>query len=564
MEHRLNSENSKKSVNKDGFNKIQLQSDSKLLPAGEISKIVNAGDQFNTERQASPYYRITGNLNPLFTNVLFNTTGENSLASLNEIKFRDNTFPSNGIIDGDEDLTYAESIEKYLDNNNSWYGFQDPDAKKEFICSWVDMEPNRTLFDLTSKNKNWGLIITYPAPQPYLITTPMINRGIQIISSEEIIIGGRDMTLFSTPIKHGLSIGDSVKLKKFNNSSNIPIDDLIIKVIKLGEKNGDNIDYYFSVDIPEPLMINDGNSRMARIYNGEESIYYYRKFERVNTKIGVMENDDYEMFNVAFSQTIFEDKISQFVINEDIDISKLKDNLGRPLSEIYITLVKTDSNGIFTNVKSGLSIPYNSNVEGKITIPDINRISGSADTHLPLDYDIDVTDSSFYGDIVEYNVIEQRENILSEIHHTFNTVNRETQGNPISDIDFSGTNLDLGIRYEGYTYKAHHKIKIREFSSYVEQGTVDTINLPSYATNLKDGRYIWRDLLDIGFNDMNEETLDYPFLNGAHYLHNNISFPLKRQDPFGLYGLQYTNFPPDISGKLMDDKIIIKTQEDVC
>ena len=54
MEHRLNSENSKKSVNKDGFNKIQLKSDSKLLPVGDISKIVKqTAEEFNLPYHAS-------------------------------------------------------------------------------------------------------------------------------------------------------------------------------------------------------------------------------------------------------------------------------------------------------------------------------------------------------------------------------------------------------------------------------------------------------------------------------------------------------------------------------
>ena len=566
MEHRLNSGNSKKSVNEDGFNKIQLINDSKLLPVGEVSKIINIGDQFNVERQNCPYYRITGTINPLFTNVLFNTTGDNSWASLNSNKFRDVTFPPNGLtLDDEEDLTYSESIDKYLDNNNSWYGFKDPDSEKESICTWVDMEPNRTLFDLASNNKNWELIVTYPALQPYLTTTPMLAGGIQIILSETIIIGGRDMTLFNTPIKHGLAIGDTVDLRNFNNHNNETIDDSKHKVVKLGEKNGDNSEYYFSVDIPNPFTIIEGSSRMARIYNGKPSVYYYRKFERIKTKTGQMKSDDYEIFPLAFSQTIFEDKINQFVINEDIDVSGLVDNLNRPLTEVFITLIKTNSDEVFTNVKSGINIPHNLNVEGKILIPDIRRVSSSPDTHKEIDANVLIDDPSFIGDIVEYNELEQKETVLSDIYHTFNTINRETEGNPISNIDFNNTNLNLGIRREGYIYKPHHKIKIREFSSYIEQGTINTLNVPNYRTDLKDGRLIWRDLLDIGFNDMHIETIDYPFLNNSHYIHTNISLPLKRQDPFNLYKLQYTNSPgSDISGDLMDDNNLIKNQDDVC
>jgi hypothetical protein len=33
--------------------------------------------------------------------------------------------------------------------------------------------------------------------------------------------------------------------------------------------------------------------------------------------------------------------------------------------------------------------------------------------------------------------------------------------------------------------------------------------------------------------------MNRPFTNGAHYIHNTINFYLRRQDPFGEYGLQY-------------------------
>ena len=34
------------------------------------------------------------------------------------------------------------------------------------------------------------------------------------------------------------------------------------------------------------------------------------------------------------------------------------------------------------------------------------------------------------------------------------------------------------------------------------------------------------------------ETYDMPFSNGAFYIHNNITFFVRRQDPFNEYGLQ--------------------------
>jgi hypothetical protein len=116
-------------------------------------------------------------------------------------------------------------------------------------------------------------------------------------------------------------------------------------------------------------------------------------------------------------------------------------------------------------------------------------------------------------------------------------------------------------------YKPHHRIELRKYSNYVEEGTVSTQDRPEYSNyigKIGDGRYLWRDLLDIGVNDTQEDSLDYPFLNGVHYINNNISFPLKRQDPFNFYELQYKEFPSDISGTLLDDGAIVKQSQNVC
>ena len=310
------------------------------------------------------------------------------------------------------------------------------------------------------------------------------------------------MTLFSTPIKHGLSSGDSIKLKNFDGITNKKY-----KVVKLGKSNGDLSEYYFSIDVSTPMILTP-TSRVSRFYNGKESQYYYRKFTKIKTRsTELMESDDYEIYPLAFSQSLYEDKINQFIVNEDIDISNLIDYLKRPISEIYVTIIKTDSNGSFTDIKSGFEMPYNIAASATI-IPDIRRIDDGGSSHDELESNVNIESNSFIGDVVEYNTLELKEKVLGEVYHRFNTPNR-IAGGTIIDPNFGKTeDLDLGNRQEGYIYKTHHKIKIREYSSYIEQGTVDTYNMPSYKTDLKDGRFIWRDLLDIGFNDMHEDFLD--------------------------------------------------------
>jgi hypothetical protein len=569
--YRLKQETSQESVNEETYDKLQLKSKDNLLPVNDINRIINVSDQFNKERQNSNYYRITGSFNTLFNNTLFNTTGNNSWNSFNGDLFRDNEFPPDGIdLNADDgDYTYKESVAYHLKENNGWFGFKDPNPNNESLCIWNDMEPNRTLFSLSPKNniKNWELTITYPVANDHSVN--IINNGILIIDSTPTIIGNRNMMTFTTPVKHGLSQGEGVDL------SNITDDNLfdgVYNVVRLGEDNGDNKEYYFSVEISGITSLT-ANARMSRVYNGRKSVYYFRRFKKINVRVDgeEMENDDYEIFPLAFSQNIYEDKVNHFVINEDIDISGLKDNWGRPLSEIFVTIIKTDSGGKFTNVKSGIDIPLISVIENNAGIPDIRRITnyvGITDdnhttSHIPLDLDVKITDDAFYGDVAEYNIFEQKEKILADVYHRFNTSNREI-GGALIDVDFSGTQITLGKRYEGYMYKPHHKIKIREYSSYIEEGTSSTLDMPSYAINTLDGRFLWRDLLDIGLNDIQETILDYPFLNGTHYINTNISLPLKRQDPFGFYGLQHKTFPADNPGILLDDTIIIKKSQDVC
>jgi hypothetical protein len=123
------------------------------------------------------------------------------------------------------------------------------------------------------------------------------------------------------------------------------------------------------------------------------------------------------------------------------------------------------------------------------------------------------------------------------------------------------TTISLGPRQEGYYYQAHYPIRIRDFSNYIEEGDINTVGLPTYAITLDGQKYIWKDLLDIGFNETDATPLDYPFLNNSHYMYQNLSFAIKRQDPFIKWGLYYGLFPPDPMGATITEKFTTKSQD---
>lgn len=556
----LNKYKSRESIDRDSYIKLLVNNKERLLPPGEINKILDLNEQFDYERQTCPYYRIMGKINPLISNVLFNTTGiKDSWEALSQPLFTNNT------LDDDEpNSTFGESIKKHLKEIDGWYGYFDPVIANARLCLFYDMEPKRERFsfipDVTNitnqQVKNWELTITYPYDSDK--THQMINGGLMIVDKKQVIVGGRPMTALSVPVFHNLSNDSVIRLKNTNLDGDY-------QVIRVGLDDGKLKDYYFCIDVDFNTLVLNSNSRMAKIYNDVPSEYYFRKFKKIKTKSSnVIETDDYEVFKLAFSETIFSDDVTEFLFNEDITISELTDNLGRPLSELYLTIIKTDSNNIFTNVSSGIEAPilpiFNTgNINTYLKdIPVIQKIHGvssfPSQTFNPLESAIKITDSDYYGDVVEYNTTTVREVVLSDVQYRFNTINRETTTSP----------LVAGPRPEGYYYKAHHLIKIRDFSAYIEQGDDNTVDIPSYAVKLSDGRYYWRDLLNIGLNDIQENNVNYPFLNGSHYIYHNYCFEVKRQDPFDNWDLYFSTFPADPIGNSMDNKFKINISDNVC
>lgn len=254
-------------------------------------------------------------------------------------------------------------------------------------------------------------------------------------------------------------------------------------------------------------------------------------------------------------------------------------------------------------------------------------------------------DGVFLGDIVELDELNVEEYILEDVCHRFNTMQREyvTDGefsaitiNEIErdDYDLKGfkvttenylDNYRINLAAEGYYYKAHYRIPIREFSEIVNEGqhtivkfdelitvrheqslsifegttdknyyfqkgdeiiiygknkyigvitnvygddfrnikfiiykeniVIDDTNKldfnffkpnvlkPSTAYDFDDGSgvYRWRNIESFEYLRTDSELYDGIFTNGAHYIHKNINFFLRRQDPYGLYGLNPVN-----------------------
>lgn len=595
--YRLKKNESKSDVNEDSFSQVSFNSERSLLPVGEINHIVDVGEEFNKERNSFFIYRLQGTVCPLFGNPLMNPNGNSPNTStttphtkLNKLGngldiFKDFLFTKPQI--GNE-IEYPEAYSKHLIERDGWFGFTEPDITKPGLCNFYYIEPGKDKFDLSSYTsttkpyKNWEITVTYPydtySGHTVVGDTGLNINGLLIIQALSVIVGGKPMIALATSTRHGLENGNKIKI---SNSAISPIDG-IYTVKRLGLDNGDYIENYFVIDedptglplsstVPTPV-----EGRLQKMVGSEPSIYYLRKFKKL-----IVNNGDYEMYPLAFSKTIFNDGNYQFVINQDIDLKGLRDNLGRPISELYLTFIKTDSNGTFGPIKSGLDLENLEFNKDNIELSNARIIHDGTttpvNTHTPLNPNIfggDLYQSytsgsidEFYGDVVEYNRLTLTETVLSDVLHRFNTKIRENSTN-------SGT--ARGPRREGYLYKPHHLYQVREFSSYIEQGDSLTGGIPDYREDLGDGRFLWRDYLDIGFSDAVNPGVEYPFTNGAHYMHQNICFMTTRQDPYNNYGLYYDGDttgpytainpfdPADPIGDAITDNFTVKSSQNVC
>jgi len=123
----------------------------------------------------------------------------------------------------------------------------------------------------------------------------------------------------------------------------------------------------------------------------------------------------------------------------------------------------------------------------------------------------------------------------------------DEDGNPATDID--GDKL----------YDEDDVVRYKLFK-------IDNLDVPSYARVLKDGtcRFIWRDILNNGFNTSDKTLEEYPFTNGAFYINRRIDLYLRRQDPNDWYNLYAEDDIPGIEPPIEDENNYIKEEEIEC
>lgn len=237
------------------------------------------------------------------------------------------------------------------------------------------------------------------------------------------------------------------------------------------------------------------NISYKKVVGGMECDYYVRIFSRMpNFKFASGTTSEYDLYRdgsemistyqkldydfeshvsrLAFAKNIYSDDIGEIVYTDDIDLSNLKDNLGRPLSSLYLTLIKNNKgykewygfgqtenewnpnivsadtiefshcfgevtcgfdyssesidgnnlNNIKTINNSGINVGFNC---GNINESSERRTSVTNVFEEEIDYEGDV---NFYGDLSYYDNFNAVERHIQSILHRFNTAQRESRG----------------------------------------------------------------------------------------------------------------------------------------
>ena len=554
----LNSSRLPNNVNVTTQIQLGIENVTKPIPLNNVDTTVSQFEQFEKERRESDIYRFYGVVKPVISNPLFNKN----------VKIYK---------DANNDIVSKTILSSSIFEKNGWVGYFNDELdqtalefndNKSALCEFFPFDPgyDRLNFLDSDGTQNFLIKITYPFRTKDIVLVKnsanvSLKDGIPIIEKFLIKLNGRNYTGFRTAMNHGLTEGDRISLLKFtDNTSNnsLKLNSKFYRVFKLGNETNDNKLRNFVIDVdPNDINFTIGVSTVKRVVKDKPSLYYVRQFKSLTSS----DFKYYDLYPAEYGVTYFDDKVAAFNFKKDIIVTGLVDNLNRPLTELYLTIVKNDNDTSANNISSqywiskqkNLQIPFNTRFWTKISagylLENNTSINYNVRSYGDINYigssyfeNIDESDDIFDGDIVEYNESELLERRLELVYHRVNTVYREK----LNSIDSTQEN-----KMEGYIYSPFNLIQIKEFMNYINpivdlQSIVDkykitnpieiddlrkAFKIPDYATQIAPNIYKWRDIMEIGEFDSTGNGVDYPFEDGAHYIYLDNRFYFQRQDP---------------------------------
>lgn len=431
------------------------------------------------------------------------------------VNYKDKTKTDIHLYQHDTILSFYDAFSTHISEKNGWYGFTNPgnieipnhtgkDGNEYMInrmllgnkaCEFIDMYPDRSLYSFIPKynrfrnriEKNWNYAITYAYKSDKetlnKINGETKNNAIQCFWERKYDANGNDTLRCRTLMRHNLSVNDRVRFYYGVGQKRM---EASVRVISVGDSEGNDKNRYFSVKYESIAAFASEFGQglwYRKEYNGAECEYYFRKLKKVANPDGTELRNDVN--KGAFAENIYGDAIAQVVYTDDINVDGLKDNLGRPVNELYFTAVKNNAGyekwygednftdkGIeyshcFGKITGGLDLGrkedfeelsgntmgdwdfirnyncrYIHNVDiGGTKISDYwgNEIANKPEALYAdngNENGITINDNDFWGDVVEFSPADFTETIIENVYYRFNTAQRETSNADYSQIKY--------------------------------------------------------------------------------------------------------------------------------
>jgi hypothetical protein len=468
--------------------------------------------QFINEKNNCNNFRIYGKINPILSlDVNTKTINGFKKANINNSIFEINLNNWSIVIlkskqiqngfDANNNPIYskgAKKILKYVDNDNT--------KNLRFNLDLTKGLPART-FNSKVYTENYGLY--FPLSHNLSIgdrikidsaSERKIKSGFYIV---EIVDGDRvyinQLPFINKFIDERVGAVSTSSATNFNdvvNANEIKAEQTILNNV-LNVRNltfAQNIDSINNLTIPRPKIAPyiQPEFYVTKIVEQEALEYYVKVLE-------VVEVID-EIDNCGFSKNFLNQQVKSFFLNRNLNLDGYTNNKGEPLTDIYIGIIKnspTNPNEYLT-VESHFSdfIDYVSHDDGLEMIND-TRVSLNKKTKVG---------DTFYYRVCEHTTESLTEVELAPIHHRFIHSNVLFNYNPF--------------------YKTNIKLK----SPYIEDGDTNVTSIPPYAVySRQKEKYIWRDIFDTGVADEDGNVIDFPYMNDALYVFNQINFFLRSE-----------------------------------
>jgi hypothetical protein len=546
------------------FLQIPLIGERREIIQGERSSIVDLQDVFDGERQTSTTFRLVGKIVNIFDNAISGKT--------NYDPYKNNLYY----------LDPANSV-----NTNIWKGYPQYD---EFTIIRDSSIPNHIdFYPKSATTYNWSTYVSYVFSSTTAQTMSYVDEKFNVTNSNFNVAdgipfvlkkgtaNGKNLIYFYCGTDHNLRAGQYIKLNITINGKNI------FQIYGIGDETYSSESRVFSIynlkfSDNDVLTGTYGNfKRIVNINNsGETTSRYYVRLHKIITKPNEIvlnklgfENNAFPIKKKLEYSALTPNQVQRvsvkdgtqnysFTVSKDIDIENLIDNNGKPITELFITMINRGYMGWFNKPAQGLQraldIGWEFNFLENTSDPWWNHTSTDNKDNITVN-SYQVNNNTFYynnflnvddvikGDFCEYNDIEQQEYVLSPIYHKYSynpdhfnvalEIPPGYQGTEIGEYNYTNT-----VLYPpGYFYKPHYSIPIRVFSDYIESANLEDIDgAPFYSFySNNETKFYWRDLYSYGFIDNEGLGLDIPFINGAHYpfkLINFIHYPVRRNTSF--------------------------------